>query len=222
MNVLETFSIEQWSGGCTPADQLRALQAVENGKLIFLPRLPFRLEESERRFLDPSCSDGHAKNISFDPQTGEVRGASQSGRELNELMAMLLRYANHSRELIEGLLPHYRGRLQQARASFRPLEVDNRPSSYRKDDRRLHVDAFPSRPNQGRRILRVFSNVNPEQPRVWQVGEPFQDFAVRFLPRLRPPRPGSAWLLERLGITRGHRSAYDHFMLKLHDGAKAD
>lgn len=44
----------------------------------------------------------------------------------------------------------------------------------RADDRRLHVDAFPTRPNYGERILRVFANVNPAGvPRAWRVGEPF-------------------------------------------------
>ena len=34
--------------------------------------------------------------------------------------------------------------------------------------------------------------------------------------------PGSAWLLEKTGITKGRRSAYDHVMLNLHDQAKLD
>ena len=59
--------------------------------------------------------------------------------------------------------------------------------SWRADDRRLHVDAFPSRPNYGERILRVFTNVNPDgEPRVWRVGEPFEAVARRFLPRAKP------------------------------------
>jgi len=57
--------------------------------------------------------------------------------------------------------------------------------------------------------------------RAWRVGEPFEPYAQRFLPRVRP-LPGSAWLLERLGITKGRRSAYDHIMLGLHDRGKLD
>ena len=103
------------------------------------------------------------------------------------------------------------------------MRVDQRSTSYRKDDRRLHLDAFPSRPTQGRRILRVFSNVNLEgAPRVWQLGEPFADVAARFLPQLRRSPPGSAWLLDWSGITKGRRSVYDQLMLRLHDRIKAD
>jgi len=40
--------------------------------------------------------------------------------------------------------------------------------------RLLHIDAFPSRPMHGRRILRFFANVAPDAPRHWRVGEPFE------------------------------------------------
>jgi len=105
----------------------------------------------------------------------------------------------------------------------RTLGLAWRASSPRKDDTRLHVDAFPSRPNHGERILRVFANVNPDgKPRVWELGEPFEAVAERFGPRVPPQWPGSAWLLARLGITRGVRTPYDHVMLNLHDLAKLD
>lgn len=103
------------------------------------------------------------------------------------------------------------------------MQVETRETSWRKDDSRLHVDAFPSRPNYGERILRVFTNVNPAGvPRVWRVGEPFEDVAKRFLPHIKPQVPGVAWLLELLHVTKSRRSAYDHLMLKLHDSMKAD
>jgi hypothetical protein len=105
--------------------------------------------------------------------------------------------------------------------------VEGRHYSRINDDRLLHVDAFPSRPMRGRRILRFFANVAPPSSphgglRHWQVGEPFEDFAGRFLPRLAPPVPGKSWLYGKLGITRGQRSQYDELMLSLHDAAKLD
>jgi hypothetical protein len=76
---------------------------------------------------------------------------------------------------------------------------------------------------QGRRILRVFSNVDPDgEPRVWALGEGFETYARRFLPRARPETSGLSWAAERLGLTRGRRTAYDRLMLELHDRAKAD
>jgi hypothetical protein len=94
--------------------------------------------------------------------------------------------------------------------------------SWRKDDSRLHIDAFPSRPCGGERILRVFANVNPVEDRVWRVGEPFEAMAKTFLPRIRRELPGSAQVLRALFVTKGRRTPYDHLMLGLHDRAKAD
>ena len=120
-------------------------------------------------------------------------------------------------------MPAYTGKLRIAPTSYRPSQVETRAQSWRADDRRLHVDAFPSRPNYGERILRVFTNVDPEgQPRVWRVGEPFEDVARRFLPRLKPYSPLQARLLAALHVTKSLRSEYDHLMLQLHDGMKSD
>jgi hypothetical protein len=85
------------------------------------------------------------------------------------------------------------------------------------------VDAFPSRPLGGKRILRLFNNIAPDGAlRAWRVGEAFEPYAQRFLPRLRMPLPGSAWALARLGLTKGQRTPYDHLMLGLHDRGKLD
>jgi hypothetical protein len=125
--------------------------------------------------------------------------------------------------LLRDLLPGYAQALQRARTSFRPAEIAGRQYSPRHDDRLLHVDAFPSRPMRGQRILRLFSNVSADGvSRAWRVGEPFPNFARQFLPRTGTAMPGSAWLLQRLGITKGRRSEYDRVMLRLHDKGKLD
>src|SRR5205823_10045850 len=43
-----------------------------------------------------------------------------------------------------------------------------------------------------------------------------------FLPRVRRMRRGEGAVLAALRVTKGRRSEYDHLMLGLHDGAKAD
>ena len=80
----------------------------------------------------------------------------------------------------------------------------------------------PSRPNRGERILRVFTNVNPSEDRVWRVGEPFETMAKTLLPRVSNPIPGASAVLAAIRVTKGRRSIYDHLMLNLHDRAKAD
>jgi 3-deoxy-D-manno-octulosonic acid hydroxylase-like protein len=224
MDLLETFEEAVWDAPFAAAAQERALQTLEQGRVLHFKHLAFRLEPHELRFLSSAWSDQKAKNISYDPNTGKLGGASVEGSGGQELPAMMRRYAASTRELLRRLLPQYGSALRQARTSFRPHEIEGRPvPSVRKDDRLLHPDAFPSRPMRGARILRVFTNINPSgKPRVWHLGEPFETFASRFLPRVPYPLPGRAWIEAKLGVTKGQRTLYDHIMLNLHDQGKYD
>jgi 3-deoxy-D-manno-oct-2-ulosonic acid (Kdo) hydroxylase len=189
--------------------------------VLFAPALHFELLEREQQFLSPACLDGKSKNISFRPATGAVNGAS-AAIDCEAITAMLRRYYEKSSALMDALCPEYRGKLSPGFTSFRPAEIAGRMTSWRKDDTRLHVDAFPSRPLEGLRIMRVFSNVNPEAPRMWRVGEPFEAVAKTFLPKIATQFPGSAFVLHALRVTKTRRTAYDHLMLGIHDGMKAD
>ena len=167
---------------------------------------------------------GRRKNISYDPAKDRLGGASVTGHDARELAATMARYARVTRELVDTLLPWPPQALTQARSSFRPALIeDQNPRSYRKDDRLLHIDAFPSRPTRGTRILRVFTNVNPiGQSRMWRVGEPFEDMARKFLSKVSRPLPGAHLLLAAFHITKGIRTPYDQVMMQLHDLLKTD
>ena len=198
-------------------------QLLEQGDVLSFPRLAFELSDAERRLLDPQLGDGKAKNISLRGGSGELRGAVNDAADLALLQSMVARFRDGAGALVDRLFPHYRGRLRLENTSYRPYAVQGRASSWRKDDSRLHVDAFPSNPSGGERLLRVFCNINPRgEPRVWRVGEHFADFAGRHAGRIPRPLPGSAALLHRLRVTKRRRSEYDHYMLQLHDRAKAD
>lgn len=222
MGILEPLDIASWQSPFSPEIVAKAADALETGKLLYAPQLPFELSENERRFLSPDCLDGKSKNISFRPGSGALKGTHYQGPDRNQLLGMLQRYHNHAFDLLKALCPGYIYDLTPGFTSFRPAEIAGRTTSWRHDDTRLHVDAFPSRPMQGLRILRVFTNVNPRAPRVWRVGEKFDDAAARLLPGIKPPIPGAASLLHWLRITKGLRTEYDHFMLGIHDRMKAD
>jgi hypothetical protein len=133
------------------------------------------------------------------------------------------RFCDRTAALVDNLLPAYRGHVQLARTSFRPAEIAGRATTWRKDDTRLHIDSFPATPVQGRRILRVFTNVNPVgRPRAWRVGGDFEAVATRFGPWLSTPWPASGIVLRALRVTKTRRSAYDALMLQLHDRMKED
>jgi hypothetical protein len=135
---------------------------------------------------------------------------------------MLRRYYEQCGTLLRSLIPEYKGRLTPGFTSFRPVEIAGRQTAWRKDDTRLHIDAFPSRPMQGLRILRIFTNIHRSEARHWRVGGGFEDVAERFWRQVRREVPGSSWMLQRLHITKGRRTPYDHLMLGIHDRMKAD
>lgn len=209
-----------WSGGANP-DWIRA---VEAGKVLHFPQRPFVLLPHEQVFLTPAVRDPKVRNISLD-DSGRLKGTLLEGESRAQLAAMVARFRDEAHALVGALLPAYTdsGALRAAPTSYRPAQVETRAQSWRADDRRLHVDAFPSRPNYGERILRVFTNINPDgQPRVWRVGEPFETVAAHFLPRLKPYSRTQARLLRLLHVTKSLRSEYDHLMLQLHDAMKSD
>ena len=214
-NILELSDLRQGDA---------ALQALENGGVVMTPGHGFVLDEAERRLLDIDVSDGRSKNVSLDPATGQVGGTPIEGETRVALTRFVARFSDWAEAMVRDLAPGYAPHLQRRRTSFRPAAIDNRALSKRKDDRRLHIDAFPANPVQGRRILRVFANINPAgEARVWNLGDhSFEAFAGQFEGRLKQPSSTSAWALEKLGLTKGRRSPYDDAMLQLHDLAKLD
>jgi hypothetical protein len=223
MAIRVIHAVATWGGEAVGPHAGTATECVEAGDVLVLPNLPFEIAPEERRLLTGSASDGRSKNVSFDPATSQLDGCAFRGGQREQIARMLGRFVHQAGALIDGLLPRYRSTRAPSLASYRPVEIENRPSPVTQDDTRLHVDAFPSRPTAGGRILRVFSNVNPDgAPRVWDVGEPFERVVQRFLPLVPRYSPFGAWALERRGRTRGRRTEYDHVMLSLHDLCKRD
>lgn len=207
----------------TPEHQI-VTEALESGKVVYCPQQPFLLLDDEPTLLQPHLLDGSHKNISYHSASKQLGGAKNVPEPIqHQLKTLLHRYAEFSEHWVNLLFPQYKKAIIRGRTSYRPAEIQGRKSSKRKDDTRLHVDAFPSTPLQGKRILRVFSNIHPQgTPRVWHLGEPFQNVIQRFLPSLPPYRPWKATLAHKLRLTKTKRGYYDHAMLHLHDSMKLD
>lgn len=223
MSLIQEFDTENWEQSFSEEQQQNAVAALEEGKVLYFPKLPFEFNDLERQFLSPDFVCPKNKNISYDLNSQTLKGTRDTHNNDDALSALMRRYAEATRDFVHHLLPAYENDLQQARTSYRPVQVEGRPSSYRKDDTRLHVDAFPSTPMSDKRIIRVFSNVNHLQhPRVWRLGESFDKVAARFLPDIRKPLPLEAQFLSLVKATRGKRTPYDHYMTQIHNAMKAD
>ena len=219
--IISAFHDAAWTG---PAPQTveAAGSALEAGRVVFLPTLAFAIRPEEARLFTPAIL-GSSKNASYDPKNGRLGGTTATGADADLLRGFIARFSGAASGLVGELLPRYRTTIARGRASFRPAEIAGRVSSWRKDDTRLHVDSFPATPSGGRRILRVFANVNPEgRARSWRVSGDFEATATRFAPSLRAPLPGSGHLLALLRVTKSPRTPYDALMLQLHDRMKGD
>src|SRR5262249_51456435 len=157
-----------------------------------------QLTEAERKFLSPSYLGAKSKNISYHTETGALGGSDVQGAEREELAGMMRRVSESAIELLRALAPAYAHSRKPGVTRFPPAEISGRATSWRKDDTRLHVDAFPSRPSYGKRILRLFANVNPAAGRMWRAGEPFEDAARKLLPRVKAPVPGALTMMALL------------------------
>jgi hypothetical protein len=222
MSGIVNLPITDWQTPIAAELQNQAIRSLEQGDVLVFPELSFAMSETEQQFLSPLII-GKSKNVSFDINSDKLQGSSVDAEATVLLQHMMHRYAIFSKGLMDHLFPQYQQDLIQSRTSYRPLEIAGRTTSWRKDDTRLHVDSFPATPVQDKRILRVFTNVNPNgKPRSWRLGEPFEKVAERFLPQISSPFWGVSSFLNAVGLTKSPRSPYDHYMLQMHDNMKAD
>lgn len=219
LHTIPTKALNELDSGT----QHEALSALEAGQVIYFPHYSFTLSEDEETLLDESLLSPKRKNISYNLTTQSLAGCDKRHPLKSALQDMMHRYALFTQQLVHTLLLSYTEDLIWGRTSYRPAQITGRTSSKRKDDTRIHVDAFPSTPVHGLRIFRIFCNINPNQePRVWQIGEPFSRVLQTFSSRLPRYSQMRAKLLHLMGATKTMRSAYDHDMLHLHDQMKLD
>ncbi len=200
---------------------------LERGEVIVLPNCPFPVPtgEAHQFLLAQRLASRAHKNVSYDPHTGKAHGfLRQSSAQAARLTRILADFARHATAWLSAELPQYAVAWNLDRVSYRPVEEATRKARLKARNDLLHVDAFPSRPSQGYRILRLFVNVNPTEDRVWATSYPFAELLRRYgiaagLPDGTTPLRSRVLQLFRPGKPR--RSQYDEFMLRFHDWLKA-
>jgi len=147
MSTLFNLDATEWDKAYSPAEQAQAVNALENGDVLYFPTLSFNLSNAEQRLLAPEIV-GKRKSVSFDWKKGRVRGhrLPKSDGRLTDLKSMMARFSIQSRALLNQVLPHYSASLSQARTSFRPVEVAGRTTFWRKDDTPCMWIVFPHPP----------------------------------------------------------------------------
>jgi 3-deoxy-D-manno-oct-2-ulosonic acid (Kdo) hydroxylase len=210
------------------ADRARWLcSQLESANILFFPRTPFDIASEHRAFLlsQKQTRAAFHKNIAYRPSEDRLTGVDKSSNgDASQLRAILRTYSERAAEFLAQLVPPYAEYWRLDFASFRPVEERGRPARTRARNELLHIDAFPTRPTNGGRILRVFTNLNPSRNRVWLTSEPFDTLAARHaqqvgIPRRRSNGPLSA-ILRAIDWPGSNRSAYDKFMHRFHNFLK--
>ena len=212
----------------TPAGTERLAQQLESGNILFFPKMPFPLSDPDREFLlaQKQTGAGYHKNIAYRPAEDRLTGTGKMpAREAAKLKSILKAYSDWSADFLGERIPEYAGRWIRDFASYRPIEERGRKARLTARNDLAHVDAFPTRPTHGDRILRVFININPTMGRVWVTSETFEGLAERFarqvgIPRAAPGAQVFGKMAKALGIRQWSRSPYDAFMLRFHDFLK--
>jgi hypothetical protein len=194
-----------------------------------LPR--FTIPKPDREFLLAQRQSGGRlhKNIAYRPESDRVTGYAGRGADADRLRAILRTYSRNAVATLARLFPTYPDGWLVDYASFRPLEEETRDLPTKSRNDLIHVDAFPTRPTRGGRILRFFTNLHPEREREWISGGTFERLASRYAESSGLLRealafrraPLSTRLLHALGVRRAVPSAYDVFMTKFHDYLKS-
>jgi len=208
-------------------------EPLERGEVVYYPECPFPkpLGDDLRFLLEQRLASRAHKNISYDPASGKAAGFyKQSPAQAARLRDLLASFSRTTTAWLARTLPRYSRAWQLDRVSYRPEEEATRRLRLKARNDLLHVDAFPSRPTQGKRILRVFVNVNPTEPRVWITSDPFARLLERYGARAGlPSRHELGWasrmrhgMLRLFRPGRTSRSVYDSFMLRFHDYLKAN
>jgi hypothetical protein len=206
-------------------------ERLERGEVIHYPTCPFALPAGDEHhfLLEQRLGSRAHKNISYDPRTGVIAGFSfQSTDQTDRLRRILADFSSRATAWLSGALPRYACGWQMDRVSYRPEEEATRRLRQTARNDLLHVDAFPSRPTNGYRILRLFANINLTDPRVWVTTEPFSQLLARYGTEAGLPSQHEGKWMQRFtqGIAgmlrpnRRQRSAYDAFMLRFHNYLK--
>ena len=207
-------------------------EQLEEGNILSLPETPFDFPLEEQEFLlsQRQTRGGHHKNIAYRPIQDRLTGFAHAGTvEKEKLHAIMKAYSERVTQFLSEMLPLYSRSWRLDFASFRPLEEQGRQLRLRARNDLLHTDAFPTRPTNGDRILRFFTNINPTEARVWVTSETFESLAHHYgrlaglpLPRERARSLGRrlgrafARVARRIGLPVVNRSPYDEFMLRFH------
>jgi hypothetical protein len=204
------------------------------GDILYFPISPPLLPVEDQAFLvtQKQVDASFHKNVSYRPLEDCLKGVKQDDAAKRMRMCKIMRdYSQHAIAFVANFLKQYATSWKVDFASFRPIEESGRHVGVHSRNDLVHFDSFPTRPSRGDRLLRIFSNIHPDRPRVWITAGHFDSLATQFAARvgLQLRRSTVDTLLglaaraaANLGLPVVDRPLYDRFMLRFHHAMKED
>ncbi|HZU22988.1 MAG TPA: Kdo hydroxylase family protein [Terriglobales bacterium] len=228
LEVVPFVEVGDFGPGFTAERARQCCADLERGGILFFSGIPYELPQADVNFLlSYAARDSRFhKNVSYRPASDVLRGFAGDAESRRRTHDVMRRYSRQVTGFVARLLAPYAAHWSLDYASYRPLEEAARSLSVHKRNDLLHVDAFPTRPTRGGRILRVFTNLHPANPRVWEAGLPFPALAGQYAAAAELARfaaeNSAPWrrVARALGLPLRERSRYDSFMLHFHDWMK--
>lgn len=204
-------------------------ERLETGDVLTFEPCPFPLpSEAAREFLFQQQLE-LAKEIVFDPQTGDLFGqrrqSPQHDQRLKHILGDLHRQAT---AWLAKLLPDYARGWKHQPVRFHPEEEATRKLRPQARNDLLHIDALFARSTEHHRILRLFVNLNPVDPRIWMTSATFRPLLEQFGRQVGlPAREEARWtdrlsqhLVRLFKPHRTYRTEYDWFLMRFADFLK--
>jgi 3-deoxy-D-manno-oct-2-ulosonic acid (Kdo) hydroxylase len=218
--------------GSNDAGARERCRQLELGDILLFPLSPIEIPPQDRELLlgRKQSSSAYHKNIAYRPSEDRVTGLDASEQEEGaELRRILREYSRRSVEFLSECLLPYAGKWKLDFASFRPLEEQGRTARVHARNDLLHFDSFPTRPTNGARILRFFTNINSSKNRVWLTSQTFESFGPQFARKTgllslfrNPFFRGVRAVARSLHLPGAHRPPYDELMHRCHNAMKED
>lgn len=148
----------------------RALSdALEQGRIIYLPRCPVELpDEADLNLLRDQLPGAITrKNVSYHPEADSVRGLAPNSSLYPATYRALTRLRQNIAEWTQRTMPELLRNADIGTCSFRPMEEAGRAIDAHKASELIHIDAGAYGATNGDRILRFLVNVHPTRDRVW-------------------------------------------------------
>ncbi|ABI58148.1 Kdo hydroxylase family protein [Alkalilimnicola ehrlichii MLHE-1] len=220
-----------------PGDRLE--RTLEEGNiLLFEPgRLPLPSEEDLHFLRSEVGRLIKLKNISYHPHGDYISGMKNEGDAGEQVLRILREHSRTVNAFLGRMLPGYATSWSPRKVNFRPVQEKGRVIKRHSNNELLHVDAFPAGATHGWRPLRFFTNINPDEARIWRIAEQFRELYQAYggaagiapAPSLRQGVAERAWSgalrgLSALGLPQlqvvGDTSPYDRAMRRMHNWMK--